>query len=191
VKSNVSRSRAAASDPELLARIHEGDLDALGVIYERYQHDVRRFLHRMGVPPEDLDDLVQQSFLELIRASRNFDGRCSARAWLIGVSATMARRRRRSIARAAARFSAWVNVRTGARVDTPEEDFEGREVEWRLRTALDKLSPKKREVFVMVTLEGASGDEAAVALDVPINTVWTRLHHARQELRRRLGEDRP
>jgi RNA polymerase sigma factor (sigma-70 family) len=178
-------------DSALLARIGSGDLDALGTLFERYQHHVRRFLMRLGVSTADLDDLVQLSFLEVIVASRNFDGRCSARAWLLGVAATMVRRQRRSFARMTARLGAWSRARQEGHAETPSETFEGRETETRFWDALEHLSRKKREVFVLVTLEGASGEDAAVALGVPLNTVWTRLHHARDELRHRLREEAP
>lgn len=187
----VARAQEPAeADATLLARIVGGDLDALGMLFERYHHDVRRFLMRLGVS-SDLDDLVQLAFLEVIGAARNFDGRCSARAWLLGVAATMVRRQRRSVARLSARVRAWAVSREEQRSETPAETFEGRETEARLFRALQNLSPKKREVFVMVALEGASGEEAAVALGVPLNTIWTRLHHARQELLHELREGRP
>lgn len=183
--------QSAASEPDsaLLERIAGGDLDALGMLFERYHHDVRRFLLRLGAT-SDLDDLVQLSFLEVIGASKNFDGRCSARAWLLGIAATMVRRQRRSLARMAARLGAWVRSRDERQSDTPSDVFDGRETAARLAGALAALSPRKREVFVMVVLEGASGEEAATALGVPLNTIWTRLHHARNELRRALGEER-
>jgi len=52
------------------------------------------------------------------------------------------------------------------------------------------MAPKKREVFALFELEGLSGDEIAERLGCPVNTVWTRLHHARAEfvkVARRLG----
>ena len=103
----------------------------------------------------------------------------------------MVRRQRRSVARLTARVRAWAVSREEQRSESPAETFEGRETEARLFRALQNLSPKKREVFVMVALEGASGEEAAVALGVPLNTIWTRLHHARQELLHELREGRP
>jgi RNA polymerase sigma-70 factor (ECF subfamily) len=103
----------------------------------------------------------------------------------------MVRRQRRSVARMATRLGAWLRSREERRSDTPSEMFDERETAARLSRALAELSPRKREVFVMVALEGASGEEAAAALGVPLNTIWTRLHHARNELRRALGEDRP
>jgi len=183
-------TEAGPADAELLERVVKGELDALGVLFERYHQDVRRFLLRLGAQA-DLDDLAQLTFLEVISAARNYDGRCSARAWLLGIAATMMRRRRRSLARMAARVASWVTWHQEQRGETPSETFEGREAEARFFRALERLSPKKREVFVMIALEGASGEEAAVALEVPLNTIWTRLHHARKELRYELREEHP
>jgi RNA polymerase sigma-70 factor (ECF subfamily) len=52
------------------------------------------------------------------------------------------------------------------------------------------MGAKKREALVLFELEGLSGQEIALALGVPLKTVWTRLHHARRELEEKLG-DRP
>ncbi len=52
----------------------------------------------------------------------------------------------------------------------------------KMSRALAALSPKKREVIVLVTIEGLSGEEVASLLAIPVATVWTRLHHARREL---------
>jgi RNA polymerase sigma-70 factor (ECF subfamily) len=45
-----------------------------------------------------------------------------------------------------------------------------------------RVSPKKRVVYLMHEVEGLSGQEIALALEIPVATVWTRLHHARKEL---------
>jgi RNA polymerase sigma-70 factor (ECF subfamily) len=183
---------APASDGDVLGRIVSGDLEALGTLYDRYEHPVRRFLARIGIADADLDDLVQLTFLEVVRAAKGYDPRYAASPWLFGVAATMARRHRRGFARMAARVKSFMSARgPGHQPEMPDEAFDAREAERRFRRALDSLSEKKREVFVMVTLEGASGEEAAMALGIPINTVWTRLHHAREELRRELLGDTP
>jgi len=179
------------SDADLLGRVATGDLEALGALFDRYEHAVRRFLARLGTSESDLDDLVQLTFLEVVRAARRFEHGRAAKPWLLGVAATIVRRHRRSFARMAARVRGLASMWDGERPETPAEAFEGREVERKLARALGRLSQKKREVFVMVTLEGASGEDVAAALGVPVNTVWTRLHHARTELRRELSEEVP
>jgi len=179
----------APADPELLSRIAAGDLECLGILYDRYVEDVRRFLLRIGVGPAELDDLVQQSFLEVVRAAKNFDGRPSARPWLLGVTASMARRSRRSFARTASRLKIWTKAVEGKHPVTPAESLEGEEAKQRALSALDALSHDKREAFVLVVLEGASGEEAAAALGVPVNTIWVRVHHARKALKAKLLGD--
>ena len=192
MKSARQTGASVASDADVVARIVAGDLEALGTLYDRHEHAVRRFLSRLGVADADLDDLVQLTFLEIVRAAKGYDRRYAVKPWLFGVAAMMARRQRRSFVRMAERVKALVvHHEDESRPERPDEAFEGREAELRFRRALASLSDKKREVFAMVTLEGASGEEAAMALGIPINTVWTRLHHAREELRQKLAEDAP
>lgn len=185
------RDTPPIGDPELLAQIGRGDLESLGTLFDRYAHDVRRFLMRLGVGVSDVDDLVQLTFLEVANSASGFDGRLSARPWLLGVAATIVRRHRRSLSRTIARIRAFTVAVRAPDPETPAESLEGREAEERVARALAALSDRKREVFVMITLEGASGEEAARALGVPVNTVWTRLHHARRELRARLIGETP
>jgi RNA polymerase sigma-70 factor (ECF subfamily) len=73
----------------------------------------------------------------------------------------------------------------------PERETAARELAARAQVALAAMSHRKREAFVLVALEGLSGEEAATLLDIPVATVWTRLHHARRELRSALSEEVP
>jgi len=173
----------AVSDAELLEAVAAGDLDALGVIFDRYQPDVRRYLGRLGIPREDVDDLVQATFLEVVRAAKRFDPERAARSWLFGIATMMVRRHRRSVSRALARLAKWASLARDEAPDTPAERFESNETGRRFELAFNELSTKKREVFTLVVVEGFSGEEAARELGIPVNTVWTRLHHARRELR--------
>lgn len=177
------------SDANLVAVVSQGDLDGLGELFDRHAPNLRRYLVRLGVPWGDIDDLVQLTFLELVRAAPRFDERCAVRPWLIGIATTLVRRHRRSLARTAARLAAWAGFATSETTQTPADICEIDEQARRFADVLDKLTLKKREVFVLVTLQGLSGEEAAEVLGIPINTVWTRLHHARVELRAALKEN--
>src|SRR5262249_25457448 len=70
----------------------------------------------------------------------------------------------------------------------PEDAAHGARELARFERALAELSEAKRVVFLLVEREGMSGEDVARALDVPVNTVWSRLHHARGELRSALAE---
>jgi RNA polymerase sigma-70 factor (ECF subfamily) len=176
-----SLSRQGETDAELIVAVAASDLRALGELFHRHAPALRRYLRRMGIPQADVDDLVQATFLEITRAAPRFDAAHAGRSWIFGVASIMLRRHRHFLRRAAARINAWVMPK--AEVEgTPAELFECAEAEQRFARAFAALSAKKREAFVLVTLEGLSGEEAAQALGVPVNTIWTRLHHARVEL---------
>jgi RNA polymerase sigma-70 factor, ECF subfamily len=176
------------SDAELIAAIVSGNLEALGVLFDRYEGDVRRYLGRLGINASDADDLVQVTFLAVVGAGQNFDPAHSARAWLLGVATMIVRRHRRSLARTLARLVTWSRMPRASSSPGPDEAYDSDEAMRRFQAAFEALSPKKREAFALVVLEGLSGEEAAAAIGIPINTVWTRLHHARRELRRALNE---
>lgn len=182
-----THSTSAPSDAEIFARIHQGDTGALGLLFDRYDRDVRRVIARLGVPPADVDDLVQATFLEVLSCAERYDGRDSGKPWLIGLAVMMVRRHRRSLARMATRLAHWASF-PSARSETPEESAQAIQATDRAQRALDRLSPKKREAFVLLALEGLSGEDAAKSVGVPLQTVWTRLHHARRELRAALEE---
>jgi RNA polymerase sigma-70 factor, ECF subfamily len=178
---------AGPDDAALLAAIARGELESLGRLFDRHEPDLCRYLGRLGVSAADADDLIQATFLEVVRAAARFDPALPARAWLMGIATMMVRRHRRSLARTMARLSAWASLPREGAPPTPAEALESDQAARRLQRAFDGLSQKKREVFVLVTLEGMSGDQVARALAIPISTVWTRLHHARRELLDALG----
>ncbi len=174
-------SPSVNEDRALMARLAAGDMDALGRLYDLYQANVRRFLVRLSPNVADADDAVHATFLAAYRSAASFNPSRSLRAWLFGVAANQAKRARASSARRARllgtlRPSAW-----GATAD-PEGALAAREELGRLESALAALSEAKRAVLLLSEVEGLSGAEIAEALDIPIGTVWTRLHHARREL---------
>jgi len=180
--------RVELSDRHLVSAIAAGDLTCLGILFDRYGEDVRRVLARLGVCSSDLDDLVQQTFLDVPRASARFRDDGAVRPWLIGLATMVARRRRRTLARMFRRLEAWAREPQEP-VRTPADSYEQHAELARVWEALDRLSPKQRDAFVLVVLEGLPGAEAAEILTIPIATIWTRIHHARNELRRALESD--
>ena len=187
----AAETEAMRADGAAVEAVARGDLEALGELYDRHAPALERTLARWGVAACDVNDLVQAIFLEIVRAAPRFDPAQSARAWLFGVAHIMARRHRRSLARAIARVARWRAATLDRVAPPPSEAYEGMEAGRRFESAFARLSRKKREVLVLVTVEGLTGQEAARALGIPLKTVWTRLHHARNELREALGEEGP
>ncbi len=168
-------------DAECFVRVRDGDLGALGVLYDRYHGDVAALVARAGVPDADLEDAVHETFLTLVACAADYDGRASARPWILGIAWRVAAQRRRSLRR-------WIKalVGFGSHPVTPLEDPESVAVRGERRAAFDRalgaLPAKMRAVVLLVEVEGLSGEEAGRALGIPTATVWTRLHHARKRL---------
>ncbi len=175
----------ALGDPDVLKLVANGDIGALGELYDRYREPIRRFLTRATANADDVDDLVHSTFLEAAKSAGRYDGRPSCRPWLAGIAVQLLRRRRRS-------FRNWAVVLTSLR-DTRAIAADPRsalEAHVDVEQALSTISETKRVALLLVEVEGLSCQEAAAALAIPVGTVWTRLHAARRELRRALGEDR-
>ena len=176
-------AREAPSDPEIMLRLAQGELGARGELYDRYHEPLRRFLARATADAEDVDDLVQASFLEAAKTAARYDGRASCRPWLIGIAAQLLRRRHQGFGRLIG-FLSSLSASRAAPPD-PQQGLPGRiDVE----RALGQIGEAKRVAFLMAEVEGFSCAEIAVVLNIPIGTVWTRLHAARCELREALGE---
>jgi RNA polymerase sigma-70 factor (ECF subfamily) len=169
-----------------MSELRLGQLGALGELYDRYHAPLRRFLARATADAHDVDDLLHATFLEAARSAARYDGRDSARPWLVGIAAQLLRRRRRSLGR-------FVAVLTSIK-DTlqPARDPRGTlQTRTDVERALARLSEAKRLTLLMTEVEGLSCAEVAQALEVPIGTVWTRLHAARRELRSALEGGEP
>jgi RNA polymerase sigma-70 factor (ECF subfamily) len=173
-------------DGLLLQRVHEGDLSALGVLYDRHYRAVLRLARYLLPEESEAEDVAQEVFLTAARVASSFDGRPSSRSWLFGIAARLVLNRTRRGARFL-RFVQRLAAQSGdAQVPEPEETLLQGELRLQLTEALHKLTPHKRVVIVLAEVEGLSGPEIAATLGIPIGTVWTRLHHARNALRDQL-----
>jgi RNA polymerase sigma factor (sigma-70 family) len=174
---------AEVADDELFAAITAGNLTALGVLYDRHQTSVRRFIFRATAGSADAEDIVHDTFLTAARAAGSYDGRAGARPFLLGIAANITRSRRQKQARWGLAFAALEGALSGIFRRTPEDVADETQRIHLLNVALSRLSEDKRLVILMVELEGLSGEDVAASLGIPIATVWTRLHYARAELR--------
>jgi RNA polymerase sigma-70 factor (ECF subfamily) len=180
---SVPRQAAASTDAELMGQLARGEIDALGELYDRYHDVVRRFLGRAARDADDVDDLVHATFLEAAQSAARYDGRPSCRPWLVGIAAHLLRRRRQRFGRFMAVLASLRGVRA-----TPADPRPAMQARTDLDRALAAISEAKRVTILMAEVEGLSCAEIAAALEIPVGTVWTRLHAARRELRRALEE---
>ncbi len=180
----VRTARKTVSEPglqALVAAAQQGDARAFEALYRHTRSDVSRLLHQLA-GGQDLEDLIQEAYLQLLVAIRGFRGEAQFRTFLYRVCANVALMRRRWRRRHPEDPTATPPERetSGAGVD-PERGAERREAQRCVLRALDRLAPKKRLVFVYAELQGLGPEEIANLLGVPYNTVRSRLNHARRE----------
>lgn len=167
------------ADREIFTRIARGEVSALAVLYERYRGPLFRFVSHATKHASDAEDIVQSTFLVAARTARSYDGRANARPWIFGIASRLVHRRLRTRARWLRTFGELARRFRGAYHDAPRHLSLRNE----LTRALEGLSEAKRVTILLAEVEGMSCEEIASALRVPVGTVWTRLHHARLELR--------
>jgi RNA polymerase sigma-70 factor (ECF subfamily) len=150
--------------------VSESALDAFDETYDREFEYVWRTLGRFGVPEHELPDATHEVFLVLHRRWNELDRERSLRPWLFGVA-----RRVAADARAKRREQP-----SETEVVAPSDPLVAqRNLLWRSLAVLDEA---KRTIIILHDLEGYTGAEIAQQLDVPINTVHSRLRLARAEL---------
>jgi RNA polymerase sigma-70 factor (ECF subfamily) len=167
---------------ELVRRAQKGDRTAFAELFRRHRSDVARLVFRMLGPSADVEDVVQEVFLQVHKSLGEFRGQAKFTTWLHRVTVNvvlMVRRaaRSRPVFSGEPAIDAEPDVRIG-----PDEDASRRQRIAAFGKLLDRLPDKKRTVFVLHELEGMAPADIAEIVGAPVLTVRTRLFYARREL---------
>jgi RNA polymerase sigma-70 factor (ECF subfamily) len=144
----------------------------------------------MGVPPSDVEDLVQEIFLTAHRRLAAFDGRKPG-GWLFQIARRKGRDYRRSKWVTSVAPSGDVRDDRGLPAAGPDVTMETEEKRRALQRLMGSLSQGEREALLLFEVEGASGHGIAEMQGVTLNTVWSRLRTGRLKLNRALAELEP
>jgi|SRR5580693_5399386 RNA polymerase sigma factor (sigma-70 family) len=172
------------SDASLVRIAASGDTTAFSELLRRHGKAIHAYLARRG-GRDAADDLLAEVWVRAYAARKHYDQQWEdARPWLYGIARNVLREhwRRAGTARADDEFT-----RRAAAAEDPWPDIDARldaaaELS-RLRQALARLAAADREVLLLVTWEGLTPAEAAVALSIPPGTARSRLHRARETMR--------
>lgn len=177
--------RTESPDTELLRAVADGDTGALRVLYDRHAPWLSVRLTRRCNDPGLVAEVVQDTFVAAWRGAASYRGEGEVAGWLWGVAA----RRLVSALRGRGMHADVDLSEAPAALDASPEDQVLLGVEYGdLGDALARLSPEMRAVVQATILDGLTAREAALLLGVPKNTVKTRLHRAKAQLRRELVE---
>lgn len=187
----VAQAMTAAPDADesaaLVGRAREGDRTAFRKLFERHRSDVARLAYRMVGPRPDLEDIVQEVFVQVHKSLRDFRGEARFSTWLHRVTVNVVLMHRRA---EKSRPVLTEELPAGTLEDTasilPDVEVERRNRIEAFFAMVEQIADKKRVVFVLHDLEGMSPAEISTVVDAPILTVRTRLFYARRELEEKM-----
>jgi RNA polymerase sigma-70 factor (ECF subfamily) len=150
------------------------------VVFREHKDAVYRFAWRMTSSPATAEDIAQEVFLSLLRHPDRFDpARGALRPFLLGIARNLALKRWR-------RESRWETLED-EQFDATPVNLGSAEIGEIVGKAVVSLPPLQREVLVLAEYEELSLEEIARVVDSEIGTVKSRLHRARENLRRMLA----
>jgi RNA polymerase sigma-70 factor (ECF subfamily) len=180
---------AGTEDIELVRRCQAGEERAFELLFLSHRKQVTGLVYRMLGPSPELEDLVQDVFIQVLRSLGTFRDEARFSTWLYRVALNVVLMHRR----AAGRRPRWVDEQHAApAVDAGPSAHDTLETRRRVAAfyaLLERLSEKKRAVFVLHELEGLTPARIAEIVHAPVLTVRTRLFYARRELARWIEED--
>lgn len=165
-----------------------------GIIIERYEAKLRRYIIRLGVRNgDDGDDVLQEIFIKVYKNLNSFDTSLSFSSWIyrIAHNETMSwfrRRRVRPEGNLVADSEEALEL-IASRLDTPDIVFDKAINSEQITTALATLDPKYREVLVLRFFEHKEYDEISDILQIPIGSVGTLIHRGKKQLYTVLNHD--
>lgn len=152
----------------------------MGAVFDEHFGYIWNALRRLGVRDADLEDLAHEVFLRVHAGLRKYDSTRPLRPWLFGIAYRVAADHRR-LARHRLELTgvATEGVDPGVLAD---EQLIAAEERVLLRRAIAAMDLQRRAILVMHHVEGIAAADIAGALGVPVNTVYSRLRLAREEL---------
>ena len=183
-------------EAQFIERLKRGDAAAFEILVKERSGEIYGLLYRLTESTEEARDLTQETFLRAFQSIAHFRGDSDLRTWMYRIAINQARNRWRWWRRRDATVSIDAPQPNGQpslagtlksdNGGNPEKDALAHERERALRRALGSLKQVYREAVVLRDIEGFAYEEIAVALDISVGTVKSRLARGRQELRRKL-----
>jgi RNA polymerase sigma-70 factor (ECF subfamily) len=173
------------SDGELVRLAQEGDVDAFAEIIRRHERRLRIVLLRVLDDTRDVEEAVQDAFVQAWRNVDRYRGEAALFTWLyrIGINAALARTRRKERSVTGLESLETEGAEHVAREVLPESAAEAHDLRARVLAALAELPFEQREAVVLRDLAGLSNAEVADALGVSLAAAKSRIHRGRLELR--------
>jgi RNA polymerase sigma-70 factor, ECF subfamily len=177
-------------ETEMISRCQQGDQGALKEIFDKYHKRVYRIAYGVVGQREEALDIVQEAFIKLFRSIKNFKGRSHFYTYLYRMVMNTAIDHARKAGKQfissldeEGSFEPSDNVEKG-----PERVLLQKELEERVKLAMDKLPAEQKAALIFRDVEGLSYQEMTEAMGCSIGTVMSRLHYGRKRIQELLKD---
>jgi RNA polymerase sigma-70 factor (ECF subfamily) len=190
---------ATATDQEVVVLAKSGRDAAYRELVRRYERPVFSLIYRMVRDRELAEDLAQETFVKALNAIESYRPEFKFSSWIFKIAnnAAIDHLRRRELdtlsldgspnAETADAVEATA-LQISDRTETPLEELEARELGGAIEVAIGQLRPEYRACILLRHVEGRPYEEIAEMLSLPLGTVKTYIHRARNELRQALSD---
>ena len=177
-------------ETEVISRCQQGDQEALKEIFDKYHKKVYRIAYGVVRQREEALDIVQEVFIKLFRSIKNFKGRSHFYTYLYRMVMNTAIDHAR---RAGKQFTSSLDEEGSFEPSDevekgPERILLHKELEERVKLAMDKLPAEQKAALIFRDVEGLSYQEMAEAMGCSIGTVMSRLHYGRKKMQELLKD---
>ena len=183
---DAAQRGAAPDDVALIGRVADRDRAAFESLYRVYYPRLRRFIERVTRRPQLVDEIVNDTMYVVWRKAASYNLRSKVSTWIFGIAL---RRALQALKRTDDPVDFVPDDSADQRGFGPEGHLAQREARAAIVRALAGLSPEHRAVIELTYFDGYSCAEIATIVRCPVNTVKTRMFHARRRLRMLLPDD--
>jgi RNA polymerase sigma-70 factor, ECF subfamily len=175
-------------DAECVKRVQKGDSDCFETLVRRHQKATFNLVYRLLGDYDEAAEVTQEVFLSAFKAIHSFRGDANFSTWLYRIAFNHASTRRRTMNLSQQRYTPLENLEIAKddEVD-PADALEQKEIQEQVQRALNYLDQSDAALILLRDLQDVPYEEVAAMLDIPLGTVKSRLHRARQALRAKLS----
>jgi RNA polymerase sigma-70 factor (ECF subfamily) len=189
---------AGRSDQDIVALARAGEEAAYRELIRRYERPLFSLLYRMVRDRELAEDLAQETFVKALNAIESYRPEYKFSSWIFKIAnnAAIDHLRRRELDTLSLEGSPHAEtpeavqataLQIGDRQESPLDEVEARELGGQIEQAIARLRPEYRSCILLRHVEGRAYEEIAEILNLPLGTVKTYIHRARNELRQALA----
>lgn len=180
------------NEQELIEAAKSGDRKAMADLVKAYEKTVYNFAFKICRDPDRAENIMQETFLSMIKSLKQFDGKSKLSTWLYRIVANhclMEARKKKYEFQSIDEDDELYDNNFPADWDSiPVNVVENKELRNILDNAIQKLSPEYRVVFLLRDVEGISTEETGKITELSVPAVKSRLHRARAFLRKEINE---